>query len=346
MSGQGGAWDEFAAPRRFGDGLKSVAHLYETYVAPLQTIPALDAALGGGLRPGLNVLAGVSSAGKSAVACNAATAAAYMGKRVLYMTLDDGAETIFDRCCASWTTMAGDVPNKAWSRIQREVVAEVRRQLGPEAGTAGRGDLSRVMERCAMTAGTTCNLVARFAEEVGPNLAIETSCSNASEAAGWVEMLSQAGERPDLVVVDYAQQYRSGQPDFDRDTKERVRATCAALKEVSERNRVCVLLVSAITRESAKGGSEPSLNWLKDSSEVGYLCQTCSILTTPPDGERGDDPDGGGPWWREVELTVVKNKAGQSGDSTRCALWGRYCLLETLDGMREREDEARRADAG
>lgn len=331
------AWAEFAGARQFGD---AVTHLYETYVPPLETVPALDAALGGGLRPGLNVLAGVSSAGKSAVACCAATSAAFGGRRVLYMTLDDSAETIFDRCCAAWTAMA-DMAPKSWAGIQREVFDEIQKRLGPSAATADRGLVSRAAYDCAQVDGSTCNLVARFADEVGPYLAIETDCANALEAAGWVETLARQGERPDLVVVDYAQQYRSGQADFDRDTKERVRAVCAALKEVSERNQVCVLLVSAITRESAKGADEPSLNWLKDSAEIGYLCQTCSILTVPKEGEVGaDDPDGRGPAWRQVELTVVKNKAGQSGQVAQCALWGRYCTLNDLGEAMRREGRA------
>lgn len=297
------AWDEVMsrdAPERGW-----AVDCYLGGAEPLPTGTPLDRALGGGLMPGVTVLGGVASAGKSALACHASANVASRGERVLYLTLDDSWGNVVSRCMSAWSvgraTSWGCGPF-SWSQLP-----EMRRRwrdLSPE-----------YRSRVAYEGRDAALMAARaWGEGPGRHLAVVDSVTEIGQIEGMLRDLREAGEPPALVVVDYLQQYQAGSPDLDRAEYSRVSDVAARLQRVALWSGTPVLALSSL-RKLAKGEDDPTLDWFRGSGIVGYSAWAACVLT------RGRAE---GPGWREAVLHVVKNKGGRSGTRTSCELWGGY----------------------
>lgn len=297
------AWEEVAsrdAPERGW-----AVDCYLGGAEPLPTGTPLDDALGGGLMPGVTVLGGVASAGKSAIACQAAATVASRGQRVLYLTLDDAWGNVVARCMSSWSVAhsasygAGPF---SWSQLP-----EMRRRW------RGVGDADR--SRVAFD-GRDAALMAARAWDEGPaaSIAVVDSVTEIGQIEGIMRSLRDAGEPPALVVVDYLQQYQAGSPDLDRAEYSRVSDVASRLQRVALWGGTPVLALSSL-RKLARGDDEPTLDWFRGSGVVGYSAWAACVLT------RGRES---GPGWREAVLHVVKNKGGRSGTRVSFELWGGY----------------------
>lgn len=279
---------------------------------PLRTGTPLDRALGGGLMPGVTVLGGQASVGKSALACQAAANVAARGLRVLYLTLDDSWENVWARCGGAWSCsgVEGAEPFR-WSDVARE-----RRRL--RSALAPDSDMGRVaFAECQRTG--MARTMQLFAERVGPNLAVVDSMSTTGEIEGAVAAL---GEPPALVFVDYVQQYRTGDQQADGSEYARVSAVAAQLQRMALGMRVPVLELSSL-RKLSRQDADPSLDWFRGSGVVGYAAQAAVVLT------RGDELPGGA---RQVRLHVVKNKSGRAGFSVGARLHGAWSVLRGEPG--------------
>lgn len=297
------AWDEVMsrdAPERGW-----AVDCYLGGAEPLPTGTPLDWALGGGLMPGVTVLGGVASAGKSAIACQAAASVASRGLRVLYLTLDDSWGNVVARCMSSWSishSASYGAGPFSWSQLP-----EMRRRWRDLRDA----DRSRVAYE-----GRDAALMAARAWDDGPgrHLAVVDSVTEIGQIEGMLRELREAGEPPALVVVDYLQQYQAGSPDLDRAEYSRVSDVAARLQRVALWGGTPVLALSSL-RKLARGEDEPTLDWFRGSGVVGYSAWAACVLT------RGTAE---GPGWREAVLHVVKNKGGRSGTRTSCELWGGY----------------------
>lgn len=280
---------------------------------PLRTGTPLDRVLGGGLMPGVTVLGGQASVGKSALACQAAANVAARGLRVLYLTLDDSWENVWARCASAWSCSGaeGATPFR-WSDVPAE-----RGRLRAEQHSSDRGRWAfDVCQGVGMA--RTAQL---FAERVGPSLALVDSMGTVGEVEGALSLL---GEPPALVVVDYLQQFRVGDQQADGCEYSRVSAAASAFQRLAIGLRVPVLELSSL-RKLGRQDSDPSLDWFRGSGVVGYAAQAAVVVTR----RKGGETDGA----RPVALNVVKNKAGRAGFATDAWCYGAWSVMrEGRDG--------------
>ena len=272
---------------------------------PLRTGTPLDRALGGGLMPGVTVLGGQASVGKSALACQVAANVAAGGRRVLYATLDDAWESVWARCGSAWSCSGAEGAEPfRWSDVASE-----RRRL--RQGLARGSDVSRAAFAECQRPGMA-RTMQLFAERVGPHLAVVDSMGTVGELTQAVEEAA-----PALVVIDYAQQYRTGEQQTDASEYSRVSAVASAVQRMALSLKVPVLELSSL-RKLARGDTDPTLDWFRGSGVVGYAATAAVILTRGEDGADGT---------RGVSLNVVKNKSGRAGFAQDATLWGAWSVM-------------------
>ena len=274
---------------------------------PLATGTPLDEALGGGLMPGVTVLGGQASVGKSALACHVAASVAARGGRVLYLTLDDSWGNVVARCMSSWSVSHArewDMGPFSWSALP-----SMRKQLAPMRGSDPTRDAFELRGRDAA-------LMAAAHWEDGPaqTLAVIDSVTDVPTIERMLRDMADEGEMPALVVVDYVQQYQSGEPELDKGEYGRVSEVAGRLQRLSLWGGFPLLMLSSL-RKLSKQDDEPTLDWFRGSGVVGYSAWAACVLTK---GERE------GEGWREAVVNVVKNKGGRSGIKTSMQLWGAY----------------------
>ena len=274
---------------------------------PLATGTPLDEALGGGLMPGVTVLGGQASVGKSALACHVAASVAARGGRVLYLTLDDSWGNVVARCMSSWSVSHArewDMGPFSWSALP-----SMRKQLAPMRGSDPTRDAFELRGRDAA-------LMAAAHWEDGPaqTLAVIDSVTDVPTIERMLRDMADEGEMPALAVVDYVQQYQSGVPETDKSEYSRVSEVASRLQRLSLWGGFPLLMLSSL-RKLSKQDDEPTLDWFRGSGVVGYSAWAACVLTK---GERE------GEGWREAVVNVVKNKGGRSGIKTSMQLWGAY----------------------
>lgn len=281
---------------------------------PLPTGTPLDAALGGGLMPGVTVVGGVASAGKSALACHASANVASRGDRVLYLTLDDSWGNVVSRCMSAWSVThaaSWGCGPFSWSALPA-----MRRQLAPMRTSDPSRDAFELRRRDAA-------LMASAHWEDGParRLAVVDSMTDVGQVERLVRGLADAGETPALVVVDYVQQYQSGEPELDKGEYGRVSEVAGRLQRLSLWGGFPMLVLSSL-RKLSRQDDEPTLDWFRGSGVVGYSAWAACVVTR---GER----EGRG--WREAVINVVKNKGGRSGIAVPMQLWGAYSWTRGME---------------
>ena len=281
---------------------------------PLPTGTPLDEALGGGLMPGVTVLGGVASAGKSALACHAAANVASRGERVLYLTLDDSWGNVVARCMSAWSV--GHAASWGCGPFSWSALPSMRRQLAPYRTSDPTRDALEQRRRDAA-------LMASAHWEDGPaaSLAVIDSMTEVGQVERLVRDLTDEGEAPALVVVDYVQQYQSGEPELDKGEYGRVSEVAGRLQRLSLWGGFPLLMLSSL-RKLSKQDDEPTLDWFRGSGVVGYSAWAACVLTR---GEREGDG------WREAVINVVKNKGGRSGIKTSMQLWGAFSWTRGME---------------
>ena len=281
---------------------------------PLPTGTPLDEALGGGLMPGVTVLGGVASAGKSAIACHASANVASRGERVLYLTLDDSWGNVVARCMSAWSV--GHAASWGCGPFSWSALPSMRRQLAPMRTSDPSRDAFELRRRDAA-------LMACAHWDDGPArwLAVVDSMTDVGQVEGLVRDLRESGEPPALVVVDYVQQYQSGEPELDKGEYGRVSEVAGRLQRLSLWGGFPLLMLSSL-RKLSKQDDEPTLDWFRGSGVVGYSAWAACVITK---GERE------GKGWREAVINVVKNKGGRSGIAVPMQLWGAFSWTRGIE---------------
>ena len=303
------AWDEAASRCEPPHGW--AVDCYLNGPRPLPTGTPLDDALGGGLMPGLTLLGGRASSGKSALACQVAQSLAERGQRVLYLTLDDSWGNVVARCMSAWSYEHHDRMGCGafmWSRLD-----DMRRQIAHLRTSDPTRDAFELRRRDAA-------LMAYAHWEDGParSLAVIDDMGDVGDVERMVGAMVDEGEAPALVVVDYVQQYQTGDPEVDRNEITRVDRVASRLQRMALWGGVPVLALSAL-RKMEREGEEPSLDWFRGTSQLGYAAWAACIIT------RGEDVN---ELCREVTVHTVKNKGGRAGFGTDAELWGPYSHMD------------------
>lgn len=261
---------------------------------PLVTHTVLDGLLEGGLWPGMTVVGGVPSIGKSILACQATLNVALSGKDVLYICPDDMERSIHKRCMSCWSvsrrSAAAGTKSFSWSSVAG-LMRDIRDRIG-------KVDHSRH----AWEGGDEILRTARaYAADVGERIHVTASMNKTNEIVKTVDTLAEAGKLPSLIVIDYSQQFRSGDESSDGQMSQRMQAVTNDLKEIGLRNEIPVLALTSLTKAAGKGeNKEPSLDWFAGSAQFGYDAWAAIVLKYPDDLGPGDI----------VEIVCLKNKCG------------------------------------
>ena len=281
---------------------------------PLVTGTPIDEALGGGLMPGVTVLGGQASVGKSALACHVASSVAARGGRVLYLTLDDSWGNVVARCMSAWSV--GHAASWGCGPFSWSALPSMRRQLAPYRTSDPTRDAFEQRRRDAA-------LMAAAHWEDGPaqTLAVIDSVTDVPTIERMLRDMADEGEMPALVVVDYVQQYQSGEPELDKSEYSRVSEVAARLQRLSLWGGFPLLMLSSL-RKLSKQDDEPTLDWFRGSGVVGYSAWAACVLTR---GERN------GSGWHEATLHVVKNKGGRAQTQHKIKVWGSYSYTQKME---------------
>lgn len=195
-------------------------------------IQKIDVKLSGGLKGGrLYVIGARTGVGKSALMCSMATAAIEKSARVLYVSLEMGAQENVAR-------MISSVSGVPLGRINNR-------------STLSDGDHGAIIESCARLPGNNFrfSVRARTPEDI-------------RRAA--LKMRAQTGI--DMIVVDYIQLL---QPDTKASSRvEAIGSITRALKLLAMEFDIPVLSAAQVNRAGAQGGGAPRLSDLRESGSI------------------------------------------------------------------------------
>ena len=214
-------------------------------VEPTPTgIKGLDAALDGGLRPGLVVLGAISSLGKTTLLVQVADHIAANGRPVVFVTIEEPAAALVAKS------------------LTRLMAARGCRDLAGVKRPAARASWDAATWSALATAtveyGATVAPLLRFMEpQARPTVA---DIAGVVEAVAWMY-----GQSP-VVIVDYLQLVASEDP-HDTD-KRQVDSTVTALCQLARRHGSPVVVVSSLNRASYS--DEIGLTAFKESGAIEY----------------------------------------------------------------------------
>lgn len=215
------------------------------YVEPVPTgLEKLDAALGGGLYPGLCVLGAISSMGKTTLMLQIADHMAASGRPVLFVTIEQTARELVARSISRVMWTLGHTAS-ATSVFSRE------RDTWPEAKRAALDDAA--MAYAGMTRG---RLV--FLEGTS-----QPSVRNVRDVAA--RMREHHGVPP-VVFIDYLQLLA---PVSERDSdRKAVDRNVTALRQLAGELGTPVVVISSLNRSSYSGSIE--IDSFKESGGIEY----------------------------------------------------------------------------
>lgn len=270
--------------------------------------PALDAVLGGGLRPGLYGFGAIPSLGKTALVLQIADTIAAGGVDVLYFSLEMPAADLAFRSISRMTYER----NADAALLQRELQFTNWERFSPEKQAAAG--------ECYSAYATGAASRMWIYDKIG-----ELGVDDVQSAIATHK--KRRGVAP-VVVIDYLQILKS--PDPHMTDKAAIDANTLRLKQISNTYAVPIMLISSFNR--ANYASEATFEAFKESGAIEYCTDTLLSLNLKAaidakrahDGESADKKSEAirqaiktakAQEVREIELSVLKNRAGRlTGD--------------------------------
>lgn len=254
----------------------------------------LDAALDGGLYPGLYVLGAVSSLGKTAFCMQVADQLAQAGTGVLVFSLEMSAYELMARSISRETFLSDRSRGRRLAKTVRGVLDGKRYQAYSRAEME---HLNAAKERYAAYAG---HIWFREGDH-------ETGMDYIRREI--LRHIEETGERP-VVLLDYLQIVAPADVHFT--DKQNLDRTVCALKKLSREKELAILAVSSFNRENynvaatmaafkESGGIDYSADVLLGLQARGAESRSFNI-----DEEKRKDP-------RELELKILKNRTAALG---------------------------------
>lgn len=274
-----------------------------------ETVPTrirpLDAALGGGLAPGLWAIVAAPGAGKTAFCLQIAFANAFFGTRAAFVSLESPAPEILWRLCSAFSRTkpaqdAGVTPFE-WASVRR-LAADTARRMAAEGLTVSEAASFDPFVRAALTLTTGCEGAEWIRD--GADRRIPLDICGASEVRDLEELgaavRDAASRGARLVVVDYLQLIRTGQ----ERAYDRVTATTAALRDLA--NELGLVIAAPVSANRDANKSE-RLGMFGGAGSGSIEYDAVGVLTLETDeADRDKSP-------RPVTLTVHKNRFGPAG---------------------------------
>lgn len=232
-------------------------------------VPSLDKHLGG-LQTGVHLLAASPGAGKTSLALQIARRAAADGVSVVYLALDEGG----DRLALKLVAAQGGMP---FGRFLM--------------GTADPDELLPVLDKHH-------DLLARIRIYNGP-----ASILPADAVAMLAEARQIDGTGEGLIVIDFLQSW-AARLDSANDFRLAVTHLVGGLRQAALAAQVPVLAIAAQNRT---GQNEAALSSLRESSDLEYVADTITFMTTSSDDQ--SEPR------RRISLACRKNRFGATFDA-------------------------------
>lgn len=285
---------------------------------PVRTyIPEMDAALGGGLRPGAHFIGGSTGAGKTALAlyiaervasCKKPESEQHYGVTIISLELR-GCE-VRARLGSRLSLARDELQTWKWPDFER---------LGDEAALGlDNSTYSPEKDRVYMA---DCKLM-----ELCPRMRIVDGVA-VHDANGLLyiteEIAATGRQSGDLVVLDYLQCIDAGE---GLDELSMLRDAVRSINLAALRARVPVLVISAVNREASKAafakGKNPGPGVFRGSSWIEYTAQSAWALVREPDAERTEN-------YVLERLWPVKNRYGNGSKPIELAYDGAHGQFHT-----------------
>jgi len=251
----------------------------------------LDRVLNGGLHEGLGILGAMSSLGKTTFALQIANQAAASGQSVVFFSLEMSIDELLQ---------------KTLSLLSRKNLTQ-----------------DDVQDIAADRVGIDDPRLARYAKACnnlfvyGKNLhVIEEARTVPAMSAEVFKVKAMTGTSP-LVIVDYLQAIQPDPSDTLKEKRHNLDFNLTELKRLSKAQRVPVLVISSLNRESY--GQDITQAAFKESGGIEYSSdlllglQFSSVDPTAPRGPAYDHDTELAAEPRKVQLKVMKNRTGRPG---------------------------------
>jgi KaiC/GvpD/RAD55 family RecA-like ATPase len=262
-----------------------------------------EAALGGGLWPGLYVLVGATGTGKTQLCMSLALGAAMGGSPVAYIGLELDDPGVVSR-------LLGLLASRPWSALYLGAAKDRMETPTPAI------DEPAVQEAAQRLSDLPFQLVEGDPMGFAPEWLAEVAQQLVSIAA---ERGIDTQLHPPLIVLDFLQLVGDPMPSADThsprslDMRQRIQQASYRAREIARRHGVAVLAVSSTARESAKALRIENNKTLpypgelvgtgKESGEIEYSADGVMVLVEH--GGEGRD--------KLVYVALAKVRAGQPG---------------------------------
>lgn len=261
-------------------------------------LEAFDDMLGGGLYPGLYVIAAATGFGKSTFCLQLADELASRGEDVVYFSLEMSQDELIARSLSRLTY--SKARNKRCARttraiLQRSIIASNDRQFIAECNQVYSDALdafARMADRLFYRDGSADRITI-------------------TEVEKFVGQLVESGRRP-FVFIDYLQFLKTDIQNLtDKQQADRV---IEALKRLSTRYGITVVAISSINRQSYS--SKAALSALKESGQIEFTGD--AVLMIQPadvvdDNAKDKYEEVLSQDERDLEVVLLKNRYGALG---------------------------------
>lgn len=284
----------------------------------------LDSILDGGIYSGYLILTGGTSVGKTAITLQIADNIARAGRDVLYFTLEMTAADLMARTISRLTyqNCGGYVAN---AKTARHITDGTKRAL-----------YSQAEER--LVAESTLE----YADTIAPHMCfIEPQqfgkdFLSTNDIKAVLEEYKQGlepGQQGPFVIVDYAQLLRpAGQDGKGMDAKQNMSDNATVLYHISKQYNIPLLAITSQPR--SEYGKNDSMNAGKESGDLEYSAEYLFRLQFQKPSDKDKENPGGyekkekrkDP--RQVELAIMKNRSGQTGDTILFDYFAKFNYFE------------------
>lgn len=261
-------------------------------------LKAFDEMLGGGLYPGLYVIAAATGFGKSTFCLQVADELASRGEDVVYFSLEMSQDELIARSLSRLTYLKAR--NKKFARTTRDIL---QRSIIPGDNRDFINEYNQVYSD-ALSAFENMADKLFYRDGSADRITI-------TEVENFIGRLVESGRRP-FVFVDYLQFLKTDVQNLtDKQQADRV---IEALKRLSTRYGITVVAISSINRQSYS--SKAGLSALKESGQIEFTGD--AVLMIQPadvadDNAKDKYEEVLSKEERDLEVVLLKNRYGALG---------------------------------
>lgn len=305
-------------PHNYLQGLLDYINIGQDTEAIPTGFKNLDDVLDGGLYEGLYGLGAISSLGKTTFILQMADNIAMDGRPVMYFALEMGRYELMTKSISRHTlinaTQAGDVSTLA--QTTRSILK------GHWQERFNKAQLANVVKSFEQYGDYYTNVIIRDGAE---------KRFSADDIAHEVDsFVARTGKTP-VVVVDYLQLLK---PADERATdKANVTASVNTLKKIATKHHIPVITISSFNRGSYK---EPAqMESFKESGDIEYSADILLALQFKGVSATFDFNKAKAQDVRQVELVVLKNRNGATGDTLNFGYYSMFNYFVDADSQHE-----------